>query len=127
MGDLGYMDDNGFLHIVGRKKFVLKYRNFQITPLEVEKVINEIKGITGSCVVGVFDMQESNHILYAFVTKAEDCDLTEESVKEYVNSNVSDYKKIRGSVKFIDKFPRTITDKIDTKVLREIAEKEYFK
>ncbi|KAG5669219.1 hypothetical protein PVAND_017111 [Polypedilum vanderplanki] len=46
--------DEGFFYFIDRKKELLKYHNFQVTPSELEAIINEIVGVMSSCVVGSF-------------------------------------------------------------------------
>ncbi|CAG9806621.1 unnamed protein product [Chironomus riparius] len=84
-GDIGYFDDDGYLYIVDRKKELLKYNNYQVTPSEIEAVINEIKGIVNSSVVGVYDANEGNDIIHAFVIVDESSNLAENVILEQVN------------------------------------------
>ncbi len=122
-GDIGYFDDEKNIFVVDRIKNMMKFNHLIITPSEIESVINEIEGVIGSCVVGVFDA--GNDIITAFVVKAENSNLSEEFVENFVNSRVIDNKKIRGGVHFLEKFPLTSTEKIKTRELKEIAEKIY--
>lgn len=52
-GDVGHFDENGFLYLSDRKKDILKYRNYQISPSELENIILRIKGVANVCVVGI--------------------------------------------------------------------------
>lgn len=54
-GDIGHFDEDGFLYIVDRKKDLLKYRGFQISPSEIEAFITTLPGIKSVCVVGITD------------------------------------------------------------------------
>lgn len=65
-GDIGKFDNEGNLFIVDRKKDILKYLGYQVSPSEIESIINKIDGVSTSCVVGVCD-SNSNDIIYAFV------------------------------------------------------------
>lgn len=70
-GDIGYIDEEGFLFIVDRLKELLKYNNHQISPSEIEGFINEIDGVVSSCVVGVTN-DIGNDILVAFVKRSKE-------------------------------------------------------
>lgn len=123
-GDIGYLDDDGYIFIVDRIKHMLKYESNIFTPQEVQEVINEIPGVFKSCVVGVHD--EGNDIAFAFVVKDDEKDdLTEEFIQKYVNEKVSYYKQIRGGVHFLDKLPMTPTRKTKNAKLKELAETIY--
>lgn len=126
-GDLGYFDDDCFLFIVGRKKDMLKYNNFQVQPSEIEELIDSIEGVETSCVVGVLNENTGNDIICAFVKKIfsktnSSTRITEEEILEYVNSRVIDAKKLRGGVHFVDSFPQTPSGKVKKVDMKKIAE-----
>jgi 4-coumarate--CoA ligase len=83
MGDMGYLDDEGFIYLIGRKKEILKYQNYHVSPVELENIINQIEGVKESCVVGV-QSEDGNDVIYAVVRRNND-KLTELAVIEYVN------------------------------------------
>lgn len=112
-GDIGYFDDEGFLYILDRKKQLLKYNNYQVTPSEIEAILNEIEGVVSSCVVGVPEIETGNDILHALVTVSLQSDLNEKSILDYVNGKVIDQKKIRGGVRIVESLPVGLTGKVD--------------
>jgi 4-coumarate--CoA ligase len=120
-GDIGYFDDEGFMYIADRKKEMLRYQGFQVTPTELEGIINEIKGVVSSCVVGVFDAVNSNDIIHAFVIPHESSELTEEFIHEHVNGKVIDQKRIRGGVHFVKTFQLLLTGKINRGQMKKMA------
>lgn len=120
-GDLGYCDENGCLFIVDRKKDLLKYENFQVTPSEIEAVVKEIEGVVNCSVVGVYDEHKGNDVIHAFVLVDAVKSLTEGFILQYANGRVSDPKKIRGGVHILDSLPLTFSGKINKLKLREIA------
>ncbi|XP_070502888.1 luciferin 4-monooxygenase-like [Chironomus tepperi] len=124
-GDIGYFDNNGNLFILDRKKEMLKYNGYQVTPSEIEEIINNIKGVLSSCVVGVPKPNTGNDILHAFVIFDDSCDITADYVLNYVNSKVIDVKRIRGGVHVVGSFPLGATGKVDRKKVREIAEANF--
>lgn len=120
-GDIGYFDDEGYIYVVDRKKEMLKYKNFQVTPSEIEAIINEIKGIASSCVVGVPEQHTGNDIIHAFVILDESAVVTEKFIADYVETRVIDAKKIRGGVHIVGSFPLGLTGKVDRRKLLEMA------
>jgi acyl-coenzyme A synthetase/AMP-(fatty) acid ligase len=119
-GDIGYFDDDGFLYIVDRIKHILKFKDYMFTPHEVEEVINQIDGVTSSCVVGVHDSLIDYDITYAFVIKNKK-ELDEDFIINYVAKNTSKMRRITGAVIFVEEFPTTPTRKIKINALKEIA------
>jgi acyl-coenzyme A synthetase/AMP-(fatty) acid ligase len=125
MGDIGYIDNDGFLYVSDRKKELLKFNNYQVTPSELEEIImNEIDGVISSCIVGVLDENSGNDIIHAFVIIDDASSLTEDYVLEYVNNKVIDPKKIRGGVHFRKEFPLLASGKVNRIELKKIAEND---
>ncbi|XP_039432016.1 probable 4-coumarate--CoA ligase 3 [Culex pipiens pallens] len=110
-GDIAYFDEEGFLFLVDRKKDLLKYRNYQIAPADLEGLIGKIDGVAQVCVVGLPDEDESSDKVTAVVVKADGSNLTEEKLLEIVHGTVADYKKLRGGVYFVSEIPLTSTGK----------------
>ena len=109
--------------MVDRKKEMLKYKGYQITSSEIEAIINEVKGVTSSCVVGVPDSDTGNDIIHAFVILEEHSEVTSDFILNYVNSKVIDVKRIRGGVHIVDSFPLGTTGKVDRKKVQEMVAK----
>lgn len=62
-------------------------------------------------------------IVYAFVIKdVKNSGITEEFLKDFVNSKVNEQKKITGDIIFVDKFPTTVTGKVLNRELKKLAE-----
>jgi 4-coumarate--CoA ligase len=120
-GDIGCADDDGFVNIVGRKKELLKYSGFHVTPSELEAVVNEIEGVVSSYVVGVME-ETGNDILHAFVIVDETKGLTDDFVLNYFNGRVIDPKRLRGGVHFVETLPVGLTGKVDRLKVRRMAE-----
>lgn len=55
-GDIGYFDKDGYLYLIDRKKDIMKYNGFQISPSEIENVILKLEGIRNVCVVGITEL-----------------------------------------------------------------------
>lgn len=70
-GDIGHFDDDGYLYLVDRKKDMMKYRGYQISPSELEGVILTANGVASVCVVGVPD-EDSNDLPTALIVRSND-------------------------------------------------------
>ncbi|CAH0550983.1 unnamed protein product [Brassicogethes aeneus] len=110
-GDLGYFDEDGVLFIVDRLKEVIKYKGFQVSPAELEDLLKKLDGVMDVGVVGKPD-ERSGELPVAFVVKAPECDITEETLINYVADNLSAYKGLHGGVIFVDKLPKNSTGKL---------------
>lgn len=114
--DIGYLDQDRCLFLVGRKRDLIKCGGFQIYPSEIEEVLLKYHLIKDVCVTGVPD-ERMGHIPKAFVvlrTKPES-PVEEEKIKEdiieYCRANLAHFKAIR-AVAFLDELPRSETGKL---------------
>lgn len=92
-GDIGHFDENGFLYVVDRKKDILKYRNYQISPSELENLILRCDGVANVCVVGIPD-DVSTDLPAAVVVKAAGKDVTCEMIEGIVKGKLYSIKRI---------------------------------
>ncbi|XP_037931996.1 probable 4-coumarate--CoA ligase 1 [Teleopsis dalmanni] len=123
-GDLGYMDENGFLYVVDRKKDILKYNNFHFYPTEIEQIIMEIPDVVEVCVCGVPDIV-STHLPTAAVVRKPGSDLTETEVYDYVAEKMAHFKHLRGGVYFMNSLPKTASGKYLRRDVLKICEELY--
>ncbi|KAG0631933.1 hypothetical protein M758_1G291500 [Ceratodon purpureus] len=114
-GDLGYMDNNGYLYIVDRLKEMIKYKAHQVAPGELEAVLLKHPRILDAAVIP-FPDDEAGELPMAFVVKREGSDLNESEVMSFVGKLVAPYKKVR-KVEFINAIPKSATGKILRKEL----------
>src|SRR6267143_582744 len=89
-GDIGIMDERGFIKIVDRKKDMILVSGFNVYPNEVEDVIVSLPGVLECAVVGVPDAK-SGEVPKAFIVKR-DANLTEEEILAYCHKNLTGYK-----------------------------------
>ncbi|MEU3565969.1 4-coumarate--CoA ligase family protein, partial [Kitasatospora sp. NPDC006786] len=115
-GDVGFVDERGYLHIVDRVKELIKYKGYQVAPAELEAVLLGHPQITDAAVIGVPDA-EGTECPKAFVVRAPGSALTEEEVTGYVAGQVAPYKKVR-AVEFVDAVPKSAAGKILRRELR---------
>ncbi|MCW5721091.1 MAG: AMP-binding protein [Devosia sp.] len=102
-GDLGYVDTDGYLYIVDRKKDVIIAGGHNIYPIEVEAVLYQHPGIAMCAVVGLPD-ESKGEVPVAVIVRAADGRLTAEEVDAHCRANLSAYKVPR-QVHFIDTMP----------------------
>jgi long-chain acyl-CoA synthetase len=121
-GDVGILDEDGYLSIVDRTKDMLLYKGYNVFPRELEEILFGVPGVAGAAVVGRPD-EETGELPVAYVVrKADDAGaaLTAESVMAAVNGKVTPYKRLRDVV-FIDAIPVSAAGKV---LKRELAAKE---
>jgi long-chain acyl-CoA synthetase len=121
-GDVGVLDEDGYLAIVDRTKDMLLYKGYNVFPRELEEVLFGVPGVAGAAVVGRPD-EEAGELPVAYVVRRADdagAALTAESVMAAVNDRVTPYKRLRDVV-FIDAIPVSAAGKV---LKRELAARE---
>jgi long-chain acyl-CoA synthetase len=116
-GDLGYMDEYGYLYIVDRKKDMIISGGENIYPKEVEDVIARLEGVVEVAVIGVPD-EIWGESVKGIVVKAPGAELTEKDIIERCKVNMASYKKPK-SVDFVTELPKNAMGKVLKDVLRE--------
>lgn len=120
-GDLGYMDDDGFLYIVERKKDMLKYQNIMYYPHEIEEVISQMPGVSEVCVFGVWDPINGDEAVAAVVKKL-GSEIHAQDVVDYVREHIdTNYKQLHGGAIIVDELRRSPNGKTN-----RLATKAYF-
>ena len=119
-GDLAFMDEEGYFHIVDRKKETIKYKGYTIAPAEIEAIIYEHPAVKECAVIGKSDTI-AGEIPKAFVVLKEGCNVTGEEIMEFCERKISPYKKVR-EVEFISEIPKTTVGKVLRKSLKEKEE-----
>ncbi|XP_076171127.1 uncharacterized protein LOC143148567 isoform X2 [Ptiloglossa arizonensis] len=119
-GDLAYYNDNGELFIVDRLKEIIKYRGHQVTPTEIEAVLQSHPSVLEVAVVSIPHPIDDEHPV-AFVSKVHDQEVTAQELINQVAKNLADHYRLRGGVKFLSSLPHTHSGKISRKELRAMA------
>ena len=114
-GDIGHIDGLGRVHIVDRRREMIKYKGFQVLPAELESVILELSEVRDVAVVGVRDSHGAESPK-AFVSLRPGKSLSGERVQAHVKSQVAGYKQVR-EVEFVDAIPRSPAGKILRRLL----------
>jgi acyl-CoA synthetase (AMP-forming)/AMP-acid ligase II len=120
-GDVGYLDDEGRLHVSGRDDDMIVSGGENVFPREVEDLIAKMDGVNEVAVIGVDD-EEFGQRLKAFVSK-KGSKPSEDEIKAKVKSDLARYK-VPKEVEFMDELPRNATGKILKKELKEREEGE---
>jgi len=118
-GDLGYLDNDGYLYITGRKKDLIIYNFIHIYPSEIEPIIESFDGVKEVAVVAKKD-KINNEIPVAFIVKEEDKSLNIDNLRKYLNGFLAK-AKIPKEFIVIDELPRNASGKVLKRVLREMA------
>ncbi|MGV0837748.1 acyl-CoA ligase FadD12 [Mycolicibacterium thermoresistibile] len=109
-GDLGYLDDDGRLVVVGRDDEMIVSGGENVYPIEVEQVLAAHPQVAEAAVIGVDDEQYGQR-LAAFVVLRDGAAVTADDLKQHVRANLANYKVPR-SVSVLDELPRGSTGKI---------------
>lgn len=116
-GDMGYLDEDGYLFIVGRKKDLIIRGGFNIYPREIEEVLNSNQLITESAVVGVPNKYLGEEV-QAYVKLKPGSQLTEEQILEFCEEKLPYYKTPK-FIKFVHSFKKDPSGKIAKYLIEE--------
>ncbi|AUH74002.2 AMP-binding protein [Legionella sainthelensi] len=114
-GDIGRMDEEGFIYLVDRKKDMLLVSGFNVYPNEIEQVIGMHPGVLEVGVVGIFDKDSGERVKACIVKK--DPNLTAEQVISYCREHLTAYK-VPKEVEFYKELPKTNVGKILRRALK---------
>lgn len=113
-GDLGRLDDEGRLYIVGRKKLLLEVGGYKVDPIEVEDVLGAHPKVAEAVVVGVPGRADGEETVKAVVVPNDDCD--DRELIRFCQEHLANYKVPR-IVEFRDEIPKSPLGKILRKYL----------
>jgi long-chain acyl-CoA synthetase len=109
-GDLGYLDEDGYLFIVDRKKDVIKPGGFQVWPRDVEEVIASHPAVAEVGVAGIPDAY-SGEAVKAWVVLREGQKLSEDELRQFCHSKLTGYK-VPKHIEFRDSLPKSMVGKV---------------
>ena len=119
-GDVGYLDEDGRLFVVGRDDEMIVSGGENVYPIEVEKTLTTHPDVAEATVLGVDD-EKFGQRLAAFVVLNPGTAATPETLKQHVRDHLANYKVPR-EITVLDELPRSITGKISRKDLKERLE-----
>ena len=117
-GDIGYVDEDGFVFIVDRKKDLIIHKGMNIYPREIEEFLYTHEKVVACGVVGIKDI-EANEIPVAYIELKEGITATESEFRDFLKPLLAPFKQPR-KIYFLDKLPRNATGKILKRELREL-------
>jgi long-chain acyl-CoA synthetase len=117
-GDVGVMDERGYVKIVDRKKDMILVSGFNVYPTEIEQVVSLHPGVLECAAIGVVD-ERSGESVKLFVVK-KDPTLSEDELATYCRDNFTAYKRPK-VIEFRDELPKSNVGKILRRELRSAA------
>jgi long-chain acyl-CoA synthetase len=116
-GDLGYLDEDGYLFLVDRKKDVIKASGFQVWPREVEEALAAHPAVAEVGVAGVCDAARGE-LVKAWVVLRAGQTTTESELRSFCRERLSRYK-VPAAIEFRTELPKTMVGKVLRRALRE--------
>lgn len=119
-GDLGIMDEQGFVYFKGRAKRMIVSSGYNVYPAQIENILDAHEKVRMSCVIGVPDTYKMQKVK-AFVTLAPDAEpneATKEELMAYCRKHVAKYA-MPYDIEFKDDMPKTLVGKVAYRVLEE--------
>ncbi len=115
-GDIGRIDDDGYVFIEDRKKDMILVSGFNVYPNEIENIVVEMDGILEAAAIGVPD-EHSGEVVKIFAVRKHD-GVSKQDVLDYCRENLTNYKRPK-SIEFRDELPKTNVGKILRRALRD--------
>jgi long-chain acyl-CoA synthetase len=116
-GDLGYLDEDGYLFIVDRKKDLIKTSGFQVWPREIEEVIAAHPAVAEVGVAGIADATKGEAVKAWVVLRAGQT-VSETELRTFCRESLAPYK-VPGTIEFRTELPKTMIGKVLRRALRE--------
>ncbi|KAH9942700.1 AMP binding protein [Amylocystis lapponica] len=124
-GDIATFDIDGHMKIVDRRKELIKYKGFQVSPVELEGILAAHPKIADVGVVGVYSDEGVTELPRAYVVLHDAANIAQEQyakifedVHDWVNKRVAPYKRLRGGIFPVKEIPRSTAGKILRRNLR---------
>ncbi len=122
-GDLGVMDEDGYIAIKDRLKNLIKYKGHSVYPAEVEDLLYHNETIEACGVIGIIDDEGKENIKAFIVLKENFKDkVTEQDIIDWARDNMA-FDKYPRYIEFIDEIPKTIVGKVLHRELRDSSNK----
>jgi long-chain acyl-CoA synthetase len=116
-GDIGYMDEDGYIFITSRKKDLIKPGGFQVWPREVEEVISAHPSVAEVSVAGIPDPKQTEAVK-AWIVLREGLQATPDEIQEFCRKKLTAYK-VPKYIEFRKDLPKTLVGKVLRRVLQE--------
>ena len=109
-GDLGHTDGEGYYYLTDRIKHIIISGGENISPKEIESVINQVKGVAESLVVGIIDEKWGERVVAAVVKEPDTC-VSADEVQAYCKKHLHDWKCPK-EIAFVEELPRNTMGKV---------------
>ncbi len=116
-GDLGYMDEEGYVYLVDRKNDVIITGGMSVYSVEVENVLSRHPAVSLAMAVGVPD-EKWGELVLGIVVKAEGQEVSESELLEYCRDKLAAYQRPK-HIEFYDALPKTVYGKLDKKEVKK--------
>jgi acyl-CoA synthetase (AMP-forming)/AMP-acid ligase II len=116
-GDIGVIDEQGYLHFLGRRKEMLKVKGMSVFPAEIEAMLGQHPAIAGSGVIGREDT-ERGQVPVAFIALADEARLDEAALAAWCRERMAAYKV--PEIRIVQALPMTATGKVKKEELRAL-------
>uniref|UniRef100_A0A6S6U4N9 Acetoacetyl-CoA synthetase [leucine] (EC) n=1 Tax=uncultured Thiotrichaceae bacterium TaxID=298394 RepID=A0A6S6U4N9_9GAMM len=116
-GDLGMIDEQGYVSIIGRSKDLIITGGYNVYPKEIELLIDDLAGVVESAVIGLPHADFGEAVTAVVVTET-GAELTEAVIKQALSADIAKFKQPK-QVFFVDELPRNTMGKVQKNVLRE--------
>jgi len=118
-GDIGYMDEEGWVYIQDRKKQLIKYKGYSVFPKEVEELVGQHPAVSEVAAAGIPDPETGEIIKCWVVLRLEyKGKITEEELLSWCKENMTHYKVPR-LIEFRDDLPKSLVGKVMRRELQE--------
>jgi acyl-CoA synthetase (AMP-forming)/AMP-acid ligase II len=116
-GDLGYMDEDGFIYLVDRKNDMIITGGMNVFSIEVENVLSQHPAVAETIVVGIPDEKWGEMVL-GIVVKTSGKEVSETDLLEYCRDRLAAFQRPK-RIEFYDSLPRTVYGKLDKKTVKK--------
>ncbi|MEJ2274929.1 MAG: AMP-binding protein, partial [Woeseiaceae bacterium] len=115
-GDVGRMDEEGYVWIEDRKKDMILVSGFNVYPNEIENVVVELDGVLEAAAIGIPD-ERAGEVVKIFAVRKDES-VTEQDILDHCHENLTGYKRPK-EIEFRDELPKTNVGKILRRELRD--------
>ena len=118
-GDIGELDEEGYLYIRGRKKEMIIVSGYNVFPREIEEILHQNPGVREAAVVAKTDTYRGE-LPVAFIVSRQENRVDTEALQRYCKDCLAPYK-IPAEFYFVERLPKTVVGKVDKIALAQRA------